>query len=86
MQYLLLKNRKKVLERYIHYLVTIKTLENEAYTGVLIPRDGEKYAYYILREDEDGIRTKYFQYQQLIEMWVQIKNEWKLVYKRNKTK
>lgn len=77
-----MKNRKKILERCKNKLVTIKFLDGESYTGTLLPKQDEKYAYFILYEEDGYERSKYFQWQTVAEIWIYYEHHYKIMYKR----
>lgn len=78
----MMKNRKRILKKYLHYTVTAKFLNGESYTGTLVEKQDEKYAYYIIYEEDGFEKGKYFQWQDLVELWVYYQHGYKIVYKR----
>lgn len=77
-----MKNRKRLLNKYIGYTVTVKFLDGESYTGTLVAKQDEKYAYYVLYEEDGMPRSKYFQWQDIVELWVYYQRGYKIMYKR----
>ena len=81
-----MKNRKRILNKYLNYTVCVKFLDGEKYYGTLVPAGTEKYAYYVLYEEDGFERSKYFQWQDIVELWVYYQQGYKIKYKREEFK
>ena len=77
-----MKNRKRILNKYLNYTVSVKFLNGESYVGTLVPKQDEKYAYYVLYEEDGFERSKYFQWQDIVELWVYYQRGYKIKYRR----
>lgn len=75
-------SRKRLLNKYLYYTVTVKFLNGESYSGTLVPKQDEKYAYYILYEEDGYERSKYFQWQDIVELWAYYQMGFKIKYRR----
>lgn len=78
--------KNKVLRKYLHQQVTIKLSENETFTGCLIAQEKEHNGYFIIYEEDDSERVKYFKSSQVVEILATKNNKYKKVYKVNEKK
>ena len=73
--------KNKILRRYLHQQVTVMLSEGETFTGCLVAHEKERTGYFIIYEEDDSERIKYFKSSQVVEVWAAKNNKYKKVYK-----